>query len=420
MQGKMHFKMQRDIKNFLYILFCTLCLTCLPIPSVYAAAIQVYEFGTPTLGLAAVGQSVTQNASASYLNPAAMSALDSSELMLGSELIVTRTRFRPNTFNTFRGNDGNNAGGLLPGLAIFSVLETSMPELKFGLSLASPFAGSLNYNDGWVGRYFVQTINLITLDLNPSISYAINDQFSLGGGVLIEYAQLNETIGIPPDRTFGISDGQSDLRLRKTTPGFNLGLYFQPCCETKFGIAYRSKMHHRLRGKSTFLSLRIEPHLFSILKLPQGVIGSVSHDVTECWTVLGELGWSNWHTFNSTVIHIDDVTLTIPRNWKDTYRVGAASQFKVLPTLLFQLGASFDSSPTNAKLRLPDLPVDKQLRLGTGIVYTTLDCVELGLNYSFIHFGKAAIFHETRLGTLSGKYKKNIGNFFGLSLNVQL
>lgn len=406
------------IKNFRKV-FSLIFLQFFISPATHAAAMQTYEFGTPSLGLAAVGQTVTQNASASYLNPAAMAALDSSELMLGSELILTRARFQPNRFNTFRGTNSGNIGGLLPGLAIFSVFDTDT-AVKFGLSLATPFAGSLNYNNGWVGRYFVQTINLITLDLNPSISYAINDVFSLGAGVILEYAQLNETIGIPPDRTLGISDGQSDLRLKNYAPGFNLGLYYQPVCETKIGIAYRSKMYHRLKGHTTFLSLRFEPQVSSVLKLPQGVITSFSQDITDKWTLLGELGWTHWRIFNNTVIRIDNVTLTIPRQWKDTYRVGLASQFKVMPEVLFQLGVSYDSSPTNVQLRLPDLPMDKQLRIGTGIVYTTLECVELGLNYTYINFGKAPISHDTRLGRLSGHYKRNNGNFFGLSLNIKL
>lgn len=406
-------------KKCLTLLGLILGLQAIPIDNALAGGFQVYEFGTPTLGTAAVGQSIATDASSSYLNPAAMSALDGSELMLGSELIITRAKFQPNALNTFTGNRGGNIGGLFPSVGIFSAFELC-PDFKFGLSLASPFAGTLNYNDGWVGRYLVQDISLLTLDLNPAISFALNDYVSFGGGLLLEYAQLNETIGIPPDRTLGISDGQADLRLNNYSPGFNLGFFYSPNCETNFGIAYRSELYHRLKGDITFLGLAVEPHVSSVLKLPQGVIASASHEVTEGLKLLAELGWSNWKIFNNTVVKIDNITLTIPRKWKDTYRVGAASQFKLIPDLLLQLGASYDSSPTNSKLRLPDLPMDKQFRVGTGIIYSTLDCVTLGLNYEFIHFGKAAIFKDTRIGRLSGRYNKNTGNFFGLSVNFKL
>lgn len=388
--------------------------------SVHAAAFQSYEFGTPTLGTAAVGQSVANDASVSYLNPAGMSQLESSEMMLGSELIITKSRFRLNRRNTFSGNDGGNAGMLSPGLGIFTVFSASS-DLKLGLSLATPYAGTLDYNNGWVGRYFVQSTYLMTLDLNPSISYAFNDWLSLGVGAILQYAKLNQSSGIPPIMTIRSGDGQSDLRLENYSPGFNVGLLFSPSCDTKLGISYRSQVNHTLKGSTTFLNVANEPQSSAILKLPQGIIASLSHNVTESFSLLAETGWANWHIFKSTIVTLRDVTLTVPRKWKDTYRFGLGLQQKLNPQTVFQLGASFDTSPTKVIHRLPDLPMDKQMRLGTGIIYNPLICdtVSLSLNYEYLKLGKARIYKDTKIGTLAGHYPKNFGHFFGASVNFK-
>lgn len=385
----------------------------------FAAAFQSYEFGTPTLGRAAVGQSVVKDASASFLNPASMSQLECSEMMLGSELVITKNRFRPHYGNTFTGNDGGNAGMLFPGVGLFSVFSAA-PDLKLGLSLATPFAGTLDYNNGWVGRYFVQSTYLMTLDLNPSFSYAINEWFSIGGGAILEYAKLNQTSGIPAVPAIRRGEGQSDLRLENYAPGFTLGVLWTPCYDTQLGISYRSQVHHKLKGNTTFLNLDTDPETSSVLKLPQGIIASLSHDVNDCLTVISEIGWTNWRVFKSTIIEIDDITLTIPRHWKDTYRVGAGFQQKINPELLWQLGISYDTSPTKAHIRLPDLPMDRQWRAGTGFIINTYEMVSLGINYEYLNLGKGSIYRKTRLGTLSGHYPKNFGHFFGLSVNFKL
>lgn len=410
------------INNRRFLSFISLIIFCSGLPfctALYAGGFQVYEFGTPILGTAAVGQAVTRDASTSYLNPAAMSQLEDSEVLLGSELIITRTRFAANNQNTFRGNNGGNAGGVAPGLGIFAVYSAT-PDLKFGLGLASPFGGNLDYNNGWVGRYLVQTTTLITLDLSPSISYSLNDCFAIGAGVFLEYAKLNETIGIPAVPALHAGDGQADLRLHHYAPGFNLGVLFTPSCETAIGLSYRSRVHHHLKGDTTFLVLDRTPGTTAIIKLPQSLIASFSQDITDRWNLLAELGWSNWRIFQSTVITIENITLTVPRKWKDTYRFGLGSRFKLTPDLLWQVGASYDTSPTKAENRLPDLPMDKQLRLGTGIVYRTCEAVEVGLNYEYINFGKAPIHKRTAIGTLSGHYSRNLGHFLGVSLAVKL
>src|SRR3990167_716611 len=83
----------------------------------YAAAFQFYELGAPIIGTAGVGQAAIANdASISYYNPAGMTSLSNSQLLLGSQMTLSYINFSPNTSNTISGNNGANAGALLPGV----------------------------------------------------------------------------------------------------------------------------------------------------------------------------------------------------------------------------------------------------------------------------------------------------------------
>ncbi|MHB1949031.1 MAG: OmpP1/FadL family transporter [Gammaproteobacteria bacterium] len=396
------------------LLMSSLCALSLS-QSAFPAAFQFYELGTPVIGTAAVGQAAeASDASTAYFNPAGMGQLHNSQFMLGSQVILPYANFSKSTRTTITGDSGGSAGTLTPGMALYYVYSYSS-KLKLGISFTSPYGGLLNYNDGWAGRFFVQNIQLYTLNLNPAIAYQINNCIALGAGFSIEYANLQETIALPLTR---LVDGQINLKVDNFAPGFNLGLMLTPTKTTKIGIAYRSKINHNLTGNITFLRIGVTPNASTRLVMPNNVILSLSQEVTNCFTLLSELGWANWATMKNTVVHVAGFSAMIPNDWNNTYRVGLGSQFKMTPALLIQAGVSYDSSPTNSSHRLPDLPMDRQIRAGAGLVYTVIKPVKLGFSYEYINFGNANINNSSANGLLVGSYSRNYANVVQASVNV--
>ena len=88
------------------------------------------------------------------------------------------------------------------------------------------------------------------------------------------------------------------------------------------------------------------------------------------------------------------------------------------PAFLVEAGASYDSSPTSSTHRLPDLPMDRQIRLGTGISYAATSAVKLGFSYEYINFGSANINNISSNGVLAGSYTHNYANVLQASINV--
>lgn len=388
-----------------------------PTTGAYAAALQLYELGTPNIGTAAVGQASSPfGASAAYFNPAAMVEIQSAEFMVGTQVILPYTNFRKNTSNTIRGDNGGNAAPLTPGAGIFYVQSLS-PNWKFGLDFVTPYGGILNYDDNWVGRFVAQDVYLITVDLSPSIAYRFNNWFSLGAGFTVEYANLQEKIAIPTPLT-PLVDGQLNLKMDDTALGFNVGTYFTPTETTKIGITYRSGINHKFSGDTTFLRIPFTPNTSTKMVMPQNVIASITQQVTNQFTLLGEVGWANWGSMKNTIVNIDGVTAVTIRDWNNTYRAGVAGQYYFTPKFLFQAGASYDSSPVSKSLRTPDLPMDRQIRIGTGIEYSVVSAVNVGFSYEYINFGQAPIDNHSSNGILAGHYTRNFANVVQASINV--
>lgn len=401
---------QTRVSSFIFFL-----LSFLVSSSVFAAAFQFYELGTPIIGTAAVGQAVVANdASTSYFNPAGMVELQTSQYLLGSEVVVPYNYFSQSSRTTIKGDNGGSAGTLTPGVNLFYVYSLS-PKLKLGISLTSPYGGLLTYNDGWAGRFFVQNIALFTLNLNPAIAYQVNDWLAVGGGASLEYASLQETIALP---ILPLVDGQINIKVNSFAPGVNVGVMLTPTKTTKVGIAYRSRINHHLSGDITFLRLPVVPNATTNLVMPQNVIASVSQKVANQFVLLGELGWSAWSSMKNTVVHVDGFSGTTPRDWRDTYRLGIAGQYLATPSLTLQTGLSYDSSPTTSSRRLPDLPMDRQVRAAAGLIYSFMPAVQMGFSYEYINMGNANINNHSSNGVLVGSYARNYVNVFQASINV--
>ena len=82
----------------------------------------------------------------------------------------------------------------------------------------------------------------------------------------------------------------------------------------------------------------------------------------------------------------------------------------MLPRVL----TGYDSSAVeSSRDRTPDLPLDRQVRYSTGVVYKWSEKIQVGANFQFLDAGKAPINNTL----LSGNYKNNELYFF--SMNVR-
>ena len=79
---------------------------------------------------------------------------------------------------------------------------------------------------------------------------------------------------------------------------------------------------------------------------------------------------------------------------------------------------SIDTSPTKGDTRTPDLSLDRQIRIGTGIQYDWNEDVTSGVACEYLDAGEAKIDQEGEFlqGTLKGEYDPNAIQFFAVNL----
>jgi long-chain fatty acid transport protein len=81
------------------------------------------------------------------------------------------------------------------------------------------------------------------------------------------------------------------------------------------------------------------------------------------------------------------------------------------------VGFAYDSSPLDDEDRSPDFPIDRQIRLGTGLQYDWSEDMTIGAAYTYIDTGDAEIDWEGRplQGDIKGDYDPNHIHAFALN-----
>jgi long-chain fatty acid transport protein len=182
-----------------------------------------------------------------------------------------------------------------------------------------------------------------------------------------------------------------------------------PTQGTKIGIAYRSEVEYELSGDLT-TSTGLDTSLSTDYPLPQRLLMSISQKMGKATTLIVDVGWTDFSEFDFSQLNLEEVGVVskIPRNWDDTYRFGLAIQHRLNDKWGINAGITYDTSPMDDKDRLPDLPIDRQISLSTGLSYAMNEKMTLSLGYNYLDSGDAKMDITGPTGTrLSGEYDDN-------------
>lgn len=398
----------------------------------FAGGLGLYEVGSPDLGTASAGRAALgTDASTAWGNPAAMTRLEGSQVLVGLQPIIATVEFDAGSRSSVAGSDGGNAGGVIPSGGLYGVYSI-LPDLKVGASVNSYIGGNLDYGNDWVGRYYTTKAEILTFNFNPVFAWRVLPWLSFGGGFSVQWAQLTSRAAVnnPLDRR---PDGS--LKYEDDSVGFggNLGFLFEIDERTRIGVTYRSEVDQSFDDVPKFAGLG--PLLQAALQrsgilgsslgistsIPQEVMLSGYRQVTDDFALMANFGWQNWSHFGNYSVSLASVpprALSVESGFQDTFHGALGAHYRLNEPTLLQVGFAYDSSAVDEANRGPALPVDRQLRVAAGVQYDLTEHYRLGLAYEYVNLGSAPI-DTTRgplAGTLQGKYDTNMLNVVGLTI----
>ncbi|MGA7873939.1 MAG: outer membrane protein transport protein [Candidatus Binatus sp.] len=403
--------------------------------SARGSGLLLYETGAPDLGTASAGRAaMAADASTAAANPAGMTLLDRSQLLGASGALLPSTNFDVAPQTTTQGGGGGNSGVFFPIGSFFYVYKWS-ERVRLGVAIVSDFGLSGDYGKTWVGRYYITRAQLITGKVNPSIAYQVNNWLSVGAGFNFGVGRLTFQSKIKnPPRILRppLPDGGLALESWDEAFGGNVGILVRPFSKLRIGLTYQSPEDYKFGFRThltglgpglNFIRKKIGGVKVNLpLSKPEQVMASGVYEVLPNLSLMGNVGWQNWADFGEFPVGISSPTQTTDvdtnLHFSNTWQIAIGQQYRIAERWLWSAGFAYDSSPVSKANRNAVLPLDRQLRYGTGIQYQINENVTAGTAWELMDAGPGPYSNRRGplAGTLQGHHSTNLLNFVAVNI----
>lgn len=422
----------------------------------FGSSFQNFEQSATLMGQANAGTSVTTDPSIQYYNPAGMAFINDTEIGISGIFLRTNAEITPVQAT---GADGRN---ILPGSSLtppeFQTLIPAIymihpidPKLRFGIGLEAPFGLETLYPKDSVARYFALESKLTTINLNPSFSYLIRPDFSIGAGLIMQYAEANlsqaiDGAGVVNAINFANSSSPVlsprdifiDNNASGTALGWDIGVEVKPNVNNAIGLSYHSQVTQNLVGSAAVTGNQFaqqqlqnagiilsQSGLSTTLNLPGYITLSGSHKITQKWAVMADAEYTLWDRLKSLTINYTVpgmLSATLPFDYRNTWRIALGQSYQIEQDLRLRMGIAWDQTPVpNSMVRSARLPDNNRFWISTGGTYDFSKNADISFGYSHIFIKDNTVNSHNSLlpaETLIANYSGSV-DVLGVQLNIK-
>lgn len=334
------------------------------------------EPGYANLGAAGAGDGVyNQSAMSMWTNPAAMAFEGGNQTSLG--LMAYHLTV------DFTGAENADAKSALP-VATMAHSHSINEQLKWGIVLNTLGGATLDYGTDWQGRFQLTDVMLLSYQINPSISYQLNDKWAIAAGVQFDIAYLKQqTVLLALDQDID------------TSFGYNLGAVYRLSDTLNLGLSYRSGIEHDFGGSAAMLNQQ-GGYDVTLLSAPALVDFSAAYQITQETALLASVQWHQWSELQETPLTLNfggvEMPSSIERHWDDVYRLSFGVDHQLNGRWAIKLGYAFETSPLeHPQFQAPDMPTTgEQQRYSIGFEKQLTNAV-MSFYYQYTNADKAAV-----------------------------
>ncbi|MCG9561324.1 TonB-dependent receptor [Vibrio chagasii] len=387
-------------KTFTYSLAATAIFTSL---NAFASGLFLQEAVVANAGTTGAGDGVyTRSAAAMWTNPATMSHMGESKTTINTMAFDLEMKYQDNGDK----QDGK-AHSVMPSFGAFHAHQVTN-KLHLGIALGAVGGSSLDYGSNWAGAALLEDITLTAMQVNPSLSYKMNDQWSVGAGVQFSWAAFQQTTSM--------------LTAKQDTDwayGYNLGVMYTPTDKLKLGASYRSKLEHEFNNEVKGLG-DVANSLSTDIALPEIIDFSASYALNSQLDLLASVQFHRWSAWDETVLDFGATDLggvPIERDWDDVWKFAVGADYQLNSDWRLKAGFSYETSPQDdPSMQWVDLPVGEQYRYSVG-ASTYWDDILIDVFYEYADLGSVEMDRYGRFGQvnlLNGSFDGRI-HFVGVS-----
>jgi long-chain fatty acid transport protein len=372
---------------------------------------SAYFQGTSFAGNAAGGPAI----SSMFWNPATITQAGLGLTMeKDGSYIIPQSRITPSVATTGTGANilglgesremGTNA------LAPSSYLVYGLSDrIWLGLGLNAPFGLNTKPGPLWAGMFYSRESDVFGLNFNPNVAVKVTDWLSVGVGAQAQYLKVKLESAFPGSGTFPpfgpLLPDTLHVKGQSWDLGFTAGVTITPTKWTTIGIGYRSQIDSTLRGgveRPLFVSPPVVVPAAKLIfnadvPLPDIVTASIRQKITETFTAMATVEWTNWSRFTTVPVSLEapvappGIPTALPFEWQDGWFFSVGAEYQLSPKMSLRAGVAYEISPITDEVRATRLPDNDRIWLSVGATYNWTERLALELAYSHIFVDDAPI-----------------------------
>jgi long-chain fatty acid transport protein len=353
----------------------------------FAGGVTFSEHGAAATGKANAFAGEANDPSAIFYNPAGITQLPGTQVMIGTSIVYLDTVFQSGT--TGESTQLQDQFPIVPHFYITHRFKQWDERLSIGLGVFTPFGIVVDWPDNWQGRFDSTNAKLRVTIYQPTVAFQATKDLSLAAGLRIAdvAAAFERQFAVPAS---GI--GESKLRAHDLTAnpiGWNVGLLYHVTDTTSVGLQFKSEIQAKLDGSADFTgpaSLAFSNTGFhSSIKLPPQLVVGISTKIIPRWTFNADIEWEGWRTLGSLPLSFDGTASALnspgPRLWTNSYVFRFGGEFAATDRIAIRGGYFYDQTPIPDNTFDPNIPNANLHAITTGLGYkwsaTSLDVAYL-------------------------------------------
>jgi len=199
--------------------------------------------------------------------------------------------------------------------------------------------------------------------------------------------------------------------------GVDLSVAWDAAHDTRVGVAYRSRVDHRLVGQADFTvpsearplmagGLFANTGAQTVLPMPTELSVSASRALPSGWLLLADATWTGWSRFRELRVTFDNPSqpeVRQPALWNDNIRFAAGARKAVAARWTLSGGAGYETTPVPDSTRNARLPEENHAWFSAGAAYQRSGSQHFDVYYSHLVTPDATIrLDDPSAGRLAG------------------
>lgn len=380
-----------------------------------AEGYQVNTLSARQEGMGGVGVAMKLGAESQLFNPGALAFSDKTFELSGALTLISAHASA--THDGVKYRTDNDLSTPLNIAASFKIAD----GLQAGLMLYTPYGSGINWGTHWAGAALNQQVTIRQFTLQPTVSYRLLPNLSVGAGLMIAWGSVNLDKGLImgssmnsllkvlmpqqyesvkyPDMSAPASvnlKGNSGIAV-----GYNIGAQWDITPRWTVGASFRSKVKMTVEKGTAAVSYTgvaeqlLSPVLDNLnstnfkasLPCPYVFTAGVSYKPAD--NVIVEFdaqlnGWKTYKELSIEFVNLSEFDQHIAKNYHNAMTYHAGVQWGATKRLDLRAGLAVDTSPCDKLLYNPETPAQTRISPSVGLSFRPISNLSVDFAFTYV------------------------------------